>query len=198
MISVNARSRHNLVSARRRGAPAITSGSGGTASTDQMSIFFEISIASSTAMPRHLTVLWIFEGDVEREELVEEVGFAIATGIEDAVERIGLPLSIEQAKNGRASAECAVRARLPRNLPPSSRLINAAPVCLRRTHQRHPRQSGENSLVPGSRRSVLFLGRDPRTRRWASKILAQRERLRQGRWKYQQSEEETHGLPSSH
>jgi hypothetical protein len=33
----------------------------GTASRDQMSIFSAISIASSTSMPRYLTVLSIFE-----------------------------------------------------------------------------------------------------------------------------------------
>ena len=41
-------------------APRTTSGLGGTASTDQMSIFSAVSIAAPTSMPRCLTVLLIF------------------------------------------------------------------------------------------------------------------------------------------
>jgi hypothetical protein len=42
-------------------APPTVSGLGGIVSEDQMSIFSAISIASSTSMPRYLTVLSIFE-----------------------------------------------------------------------------------------------------------------------------------------
>lgn len=46
---------------RRRLAPPTMSAVRGIASKDQTSIFSAISIASSTSMPRYLTVLSIFE-----------------------------------------------------------------------------------------------------------------------------------------